>query len=263
MTYVIVVLAFSAMAGARPAAQTLTETGGQTAPPAAQSSEAQRPTPASAPAAIPLAPVPLLAAAAPAPLSAALIERRSEAVRAMEVILAQKVRDSADRIARRMQEIDPGTILLTGSLRARGFILEGYGVFFYVEVPPVRPSVAWIVRNLEQRNRQNASPPAGPQRTSDTVVAADSFLDNPDLHYVETVKTALINAMLEYGKPMELQSYEWFTVAASDSGGPMVPNEVYNAPTMMLRVKGSDVADYLAGRLTLEEARKKVELRKF
>jgi hypothetical protein len=203
--------------------------------------------------------------AAPAPLSAAAIESRSAAIRAMEGVLAQKVKDGAALIARQMEAIDPGIMALTGAPRARGFILEGYGVFFDVEIPMILPSVAWYARNL-QRDRaagQMAPPPPGAQRTSDTVVTLERFLDNPDLHYVESIKSALINAMLEYSKPLGLQTHEWFAVAARDSAGPILPNQIFEAPTMMLRVKGSDIADYLAGRLTQEEARKKVEVRKF
>jgi hypothetical protein len=228
------------------------------------------PTPAPpAPAPVPAGPVSApaaLAAPAPAPLSAALIERRREAIKEMEVLLAQRVRSGAERIGKQMQAIDPAALILSGSLRARGFILEGYGVFFDVEIPSVQPSVAWYMRALQREQLApppGASPLAGTQRASETIATAEEFLADPDRHYVETIRSALIYAMLEYSKPMELQPNEWFTVAARDSGGPVPGQFGYDPPTMMIRVRGSDLADYLAGRLTAEEVRKKVEVRKF
>ena len=43
-----------------------------------------------------------------------------------------------------------GLVLLAGAARARGFRLDGYGVFFDVEVPALRRSVAWSFRVLDQ-----------------------------------------------------------------------------------------------------------------
>jgi hypothetical protein len=43
----------------------------------------------------------------------------------------------------------------------------------------------------------------------------------------------------------------------------MTPGEILQITTVVLRVKGSDLADYLAGRLTKEQAREKVEVRQF
>jgi len=54
-----------------------------------------------------------------------------------------------------------------------------------------------------------------------------------------------------------------FTIAARDSFGPSYPGEPYDAMTLVLRIKGSDLADYRADRLTLDEARKRVEVREF
>src|SRR5215208_6052198 len=50
----------------------------------------------------------------------------------------------------------PGTLTLTGQARARGFILEGYGVFFDVEIPSLLKSVVWSMQNME-RDLQNAT----------------------------------------------------------------------------------------------------------
>ena len=47
----------------------------------------------------------------------------------------------------------PDMLLITGAARARGFWLDGYGVFFDVDVPAMRRSLTWTLRVLEQGDR--------------------------------------------------------------------------------------------------------------
>jgi hypothetical protein len=73
----------------------------------------------------------------------------------------------------------------------------------------------------------------------------------------------LIDAMLDNSKSMDLHPDEWLTVAARGSEAGLIPGEVYQLTTLVLRVKGSLLADFLAGRLNKEEARERVEVRQF
>ena len=52
-------------------------------------------------------------------------------------------------------------------------------------------------------------------------------------------------------------------MAARDSEGPLTPNEIYDAMTIVLRVKGSDLAAYAADRSRRDEIRRRVEVRVF
>jgi hypothetical protein len=81
--------------------------------------------------------------------------------------------------------------------------------------------------------------------------------------YRNEVKLALTDAMLDFSKNLELKPDEWLSVAARGSDGALSPGQIYQLTTVVIRVKGSDLADYLAGRLTKEEARQKVEVRQF
>ena len=49
---------------------------------------------------------------------------------------------------------------------------------------------------------------------------------------------------------------EWLTVAARDSEGPLMPDEIYDASTILIRVKGSDLATYAADRSKRAEVRR-------
>jgi len=250
---------------------------------------------------------------------------RREDVKVMEVVLTNAVKTGADTLARHMQIQEPGSIIVTGTARARGFVLDGYGVFFIVDVPMMKQSVVWSSQVLlrEQRrdflrqyiantpdnpsrryaqqmlrsldgpvpaasgvvaqgqqatpvsqqpdgSRAPTSPTAGQpaqgmaaaQTIPEALVGAPALRDPNEL-YTEAVKNALIDAMLRYSGQLGIGPDQWLTVAAQDSEGPLTPGQLYDASTIVLRVKGSDVAAFLANKLTRDEVLKKVEVREF
>ncbi len=69
----------------------------------------------------------------------------------MEGNLTQAVRAGAQNVGRRLQRYEPSSLFVTSDARARGFVLEGYGVFFDVDVPTMRQSVVWTMRTLLQQ----------------------------------------------------------------------------------------------------------------
>lgn len=226
----------------------------------------------------------------------------------MEGVLEKAVQNGAAIVSRQVRAIAPDAMFLTGTAQVRGFRLEGFGVFFDVEVPALQPNVAWTLRammvdngnSLEQirafvqkvtdpasrdellravrqlelvmpsvrtvdaqnmprqvAERQQSTPPALPP---DALLVSD-----PAAAYTREVKAALVEAMLENSGPLAVRPEEWLVVAARDSepGNRLVPGDAYDTTTWVLRVKGSDLAAFRAGRLTLAEARSKVEVKEF
>ena len=57
-------------------------------------------------------------------------QRRRDQIQLMEGVLSRAVRLGAEQVNRRMQALDPSLTTITGQARARGFVLEGYGIFF-------------------------------------------------------------------------------------------------------------------------------------
>jgi hypothetical protein len=100
-------------------------------------------------------------------------QRRRDQIQLMEGVLAQAVRLGAEQVNRRMQSFDPTMTVITGQARARGFVLEGYGIFFDVEVPTMSASAVWsmmtvqrdtaVAASLEQLRRALSSIPEGPR----------------------------------------------------------------------------------------------------
>lgn len=238
-------------------------------------------------------------------------QRRRNQIRLLEGVLARAVGLGAQEIGGQMQRLDPSMAVMTGRARARGFVLEGHGVFFDVEIPALRQSVVWsmvtsqrdlqIARSLDAMRRaletlpsqdpanqralqelQNLQRMVGPVQarsagaevaaatTAGTTPVADmrpliptALLDDPNAAYTEAVKRQLIDAMLDHSLPMDLAPDEWLIVAARDGEGPIAPGEIYDPETIVLRVKGSDLAIYAADRSRRNEIRSKVQVTVF
>ena len=226
-------------------------------------------------------------------------EQRRNQIRMIEGVLVQAVRLGAAEVSKEMQRFEPaGVTVLTGVPRARGFLLDGYGVFFDVEIPDMNQSVIWSMMNV-QRDRQmgNAldslrasleSMPDGPNRQKAQMdlqqliktvgptapmrgpqgqapapgqVGAATIPPDPDRLYSEAVKSALVEAMLGYSVQMDLGADEWLTVAARASEGP-VPSQagLSELITIVLRVKGSDLSIYHADPTKRDEIRQRVKV---
>lgn len=69
-------------------------------------------------------------------------------IRVMEGVLEGAVRHGAELLTAELRPVNPNLMLLTGMARARGIALEGYGIFFSVEIPSLRPSVMWSINTM-------------------------------------------------------------------------------------------------------------------
>jgi hypothetical protein len=218
-------------------------------------------------------------------------------------------------------DVTPTDMLLTENARARGFRLEGYGVFFDVEVPSLVGTLPWSFRTLDQNDlgvdnalqtirafiqsngakdpalRQaleslqlrlvppsgasnlttapntartvstQSAPPAQPSQVAQAARAqapADQILANPNEAYRAAIRSSLVEAMLEHTRGLNLGANEWLTVAARGSDDQLrVASSGTEGQTNILSIRGSDLAAFLAGQITLEEAEKRVDIRVF
>jgi len=142
--------------------------------------------------------------------------------------------------------------------------------------PAARRDAEQALERIELEVGLPAQPaPGGRDRAAGTVEAtavlpggagssepADRIGD-PNAAYTAEVQAALVDAMLDYSGRIGIGPDEWLTIAARDSHGPSYPGEPYDAVTVILRIKGSDLADFRADRITRDEARKRVEVQEF
>ena len=254
-------------------------------------------------------------------------------IAAMEGVLETAVQLGARRMSQQVQSVSPDMLFIAGAARAKGFWLDGYGVFFDVDVPAMRRSVAWQFRALDRGDRnataamqsirrrlasvqdpqarreiedalhrleRTVAPPqlppgmlppdaaangptrvASPQSASapgseenaaasagNIAGAGDSaspaLLDDPGVAYTNEVKTALIDAMLDFGPPIPLGEAEWLTIAARDNDDSRLGGgDPYDVSTIVLRIRGVDLASYRAKQITRDDALKRVEVREY
>jgi hypothetical protein len=221
-------------------------------------------------------------------------QKRRNHVRIMEGVLVQAVRLGAEEVSKELAKFEPaGVTVLSGMPRARGFQLDGHGIFFDVEIPDMNQSVVWSVM-VVQRERQVGNaldtlrsalkglpegpsmqqaqlalaaveksvapfPPRANSAPAPGQVNAAAAMPDPNVLYTETVKEKLVEVMLDHSLQMNLGPEEWLTVAARDSEGPLSPAGLSDAITITLRVKGSDLSAYQADPARRTEIREKVK----
>jgi hypothetical protein len=232
----------------------------------------------------------------------------------MERVLEGAVEHGVTVTRDRLQAIAqvPAETLVSDNAHARGFRLEGYGVFFDVEVPSFFSTLTWSLRTLDQNDLgldsalralqshvKNSGDPDLEQalkrvelqvnpavltratvpdvpdaRTLTGSVATiasarpapsdDPILSDPNEAYRAEVMQALKDAMLAHSSSLGIAPTEWLTIAAKGNNDrPRLAPADSNARTGIIRLLGSDLADFLAGRITRDEAMKRIEVRVF
>lgn len=233
----------------------------------------------------------------------------------MERVLEGAVEHGVANIRDRLQALGPTELLISDNARARGFRLDGYGVFFDVVVPSLDTTVLWSIRtldqnllglqsalkeleahvkrsgdvNLEQALRRielqvdplliarTASPTvpvaSGARNATGSVSAAtadvpqraaDPIFTNPNEAYRAEVTRALMEALLDHSSSLEIEPAEWLTIAARrDDERPRLAPADTDARTFFIRLRGSDLAAFLARQIAREEALKRIEVRVF
>jgi hypothetical protein len=104
----------------------------------------------------------------------------------------------------------------------------------------------------------SAAIPANPSPT-------DPVLADPNEAYRTEVLQALKDAMLDHSSSLGIGPTEWLTIAAkgnSDDRPRLAPADT-DSRTRIIRLRGSDLAAYLARQITREEALQRIEVRVF
>jgi hypothetical protein len=211
----------------------------------------------------------------------------------MEGVLENAVQHGARSVGAQMRLVSPDLIFFGSPARARGFRLDGYGVFFDVDVPTLRPSVAWSVRTLSQMNpempkaiqslRRIVESQGDPRARREAEVAlklvelqvgpmTDMEGDpggapgqvaaaDPAIAYENEVKRSLVDAMLDYGNTITLGGDDWLAVAAraNDAMG----QDGADAVTVLLKLRARDLQAWRLGQVSRDEARAKVVIQEF
>jgi len=252
------------------------------------------------------------AVAQPAAAARAAAEQRYQ-IGQMERVLEGAVEHGLTITRDRVQALAqvPADLLVSENAHARGFRLEGYGVFFDVVVPSFETTLTWSLRTLDQNDLgldsalrplqthvkgegnpdleqalkrlelqvrpavlARATTPAqsgarnatGSASTANDApgAATDPILSDPNEAYRTEVLEALKDAMLAHSSSLGIAPNEWLTIAAkgNDDRPRLAPADSGSSPRI-IRLRGSDLGDFLAGRITRDEVLKRIETRVF
>ena len=273
-----------------------------------------------------------IAAAGAAPAAAQTQTRQDRALQRQDALVARHAAEQRYQIGQmerviegavehgvtvtrdRLQAIAqvPADLLVSDNAHARGFRLEGYGIFFDVEVPSFYSTLTWTLRTLDQNDlgldsalralqthvkttgdpnleqalkrielqmnpgslvRQTAPEIAGARTLTGSAASTtldkptpsdDPILSDPNEAYRAEVTQALKDAMLAHSSSLGLAVTEWLTIAAKGNDDrPRLAPADSDARTRIIRLSGSDLADFLAGRITRDEALQRIEVRVF
>jgi len=244
-----------------------------------------------------------------APTGARQIAEVRNQITVMEGILERAVGVGISGAINQMPDLFQGPGMWVTPPRARGFRIDGYGVFFDVEVPGlpatslaisvlmrnneialvnelnqlrvVAQSVAEptkrveLTKNIDKvQARVSGAPlsePGVPPGTRATTVnerltpapgggVAPRMVParDPDEIYTGEVQKALTTVMLEHAMPVAAE--EWFTIAASQSRGGWGEPETL---TLYMSIQGKDLAALRAGKITREEAARRIVVKNY
>jgi hypothetical protein len=274
-----------------------------------------------------------VSAQTPGDVTAAQKQQRYQ-IGVVERVLEGAVEHGVSNIRDQLQTLGPTELLISENARARGFRLEGYGVFFDVVVPSFDTSTLWAAQTLDRNdlglesalrtlqthvhddgdpNLQQAlkrielqiapfaatdrmvkpvadsaeaagsaaaasetapaapqtpaalaRPSAAPAPAAAARGGADAILADVNGAYRREVVQALMDVMLDHTSALGLGASEWLTVAArrNDERPRLAPADT-DARTFVIRLKGSDLAAFLARQISKEEALERIEVRVF
>lgn len=199
-------------------------------------------------------------------------EQRSQ-IQFFEAVLQRAVLQGGEKLAREAMSIMPFQVVATtGDARARGLPLPG-GVFFDVTVPNLLQTFTNLVQQYARPERPVTNRVVDPKVTAQGLPAPDpmgappakppAILSNPDQVYTDLVREALIEAMLENSRPLSIKEDEFLAVAAAGPSGMLSSALNMQGATLILSIKGVDLAAYHQGKITKEEARKRVVAKPF
>jgi len=251
----------------------------------------------------------------PAPASGRAATEQRYQIGVMERVLEGAVEHGVTITRDRLQTLAqaPADMLVSDNAHARGFRLDGYGVFFDVSVPSFDATLTWSLRTLDQNDLGLASAlrtlqsyvksandpnveqalkrlelqvnPAVVARTTsidqaaagarnatgsaasvpdNPPSAADPILSDPNEAYRTEVTAALKDAMLAHSSSLGIGQNEWLAIAAKGNDDrPRLAPADSDSRTRIFRLKGSDLADFLAGKISRDEALNRIEVRVF
>ena len=211
----------------------------------------------------------------------------------MELVLEEAVTRGVRVVEQQLPTVAPQLLFFAGPVQARGFEIDGHGIFFDVEYPVVRRSLLWSMGALngldvgmsaalrDLRSRMSRLPDGPGQAVLQAIAEMEAQLYgssqssaaasasgvrpvsevDPREAYLTALTGELTNAVATFGSSLGVAGDEWLVVAARDGRGRADPRLAGPRRTLQLRVSGRDLDELRRGTLSTEELRQRVETR--
>jgi hypothetical protein len=219
----------------------------------------------------------MLAAPLAAQQSATVPQESRYQVQLFEAVLQRAVVQGGQKLAAEVSGASPNVmsnVMSAGDPVARGIPIP-QGVIFEVQVPTLLQTFVLLNTRTRPIPPANAGQPTGPTRvTANGIATPDPMTParvpgsgvmtqaNMIESYSKHVLDSLVDAMLDNSAALSLKDEEYLVVAASAPPDP-VSSLNNQDETTILSVKGADLAAFRQGKITKEEARKRVVTRQF
>ena len=135
-------------------------------------------------------------------------------------------------------------------------------------VPPIRQAPGAVGAAILADPAATSSP-AVPEATPPAPRLDKKYFQDPNAinrAYTEAVQNALIDTMLDYAMPTAIKPHEFLTVAARDNmqRDTLAPPDPYEeVVTVLLQLKGSDIAAFRVGQIDAAEVRRRIQIKEF
>jgi hypothetical protein len=137
--------------------------------------------------------------------------------------------------------------------------------------PVVRPSTPGVgaAMVLPEQGKPVSPDPSAPVAQATARALDRKYFQDPNAvnrAYTDAVQNALIDTIVDYAVPTAIKPQEFLTIAARDNmqRDTLAPPDPYEeVVTLLLSIKGSDLAAYRAGQIDAAEVRRRVQIREF
>lgn len=131
-------------------------------------------------------------------------------------------------------------------------------------LPNPRRATGSTERTVTAASVPATSKPVAQQDQTSQARPQDRILENPNEAYRAEVVQALADAMLDYSGALSVGDGEWLTIAARGVyDRPLTGQAGNETPTIMIRVRGADLAAFHARQISREEVMNRIERRVF
>ena len=199
-------------------------------------------------------------------------------VLAFEGNLRMAIERAGARLAQKAREVVPNVMLqFEADPIVSGLIVPEVGPHFDVQIPGIQPTARQLIvtwRDLRKPGQADSAdpvkavnqnpnkvgatgmPPADPMTESPTI----GF--DPDREYTTYVREELIDTLLDYSTAIPIAAGERLTIVAKDILG-LMPAQIaalnrMSSRQLILTIKGDDLLQFRAGKLTRDETKQRI-----